>query len=51
MGRYKSTNPPPQGFQQQSMPQQQGGFQQQSMPQQQGGFPQAQAQNQYNPND
>ena len=55
MGRYKSTNPPPQGFQQPSMPQQQtyGNPQQQTYgnPQQQGGFPQAQAQNQYNPDD
>ena len=43
MGRYKSTNPPPQGFQQPSMPQQQtyGSPQQQTYgnPQQQGGFP------------
>ena len=45
MGRYKSTNPPPQGFQQQSMPQQQG------YPQQQGGQTPPPGYSQYNPND
>ena len=45
MGRYKSTNPPPQGFQQPSMPQQQG------YPQQQGGQTPPPGYSQYNPND
>tara|TARA_B100000945_G_scaffold105980_1_gene83950 strand:- start:1541 stop:2239 length:699 start_codon:yes stop_codon:yes gene_type:complete len=47
MGRYKSTNPPPQGFQQQSMPQQQT----YGNPQQQGGQTPPPGYSQYNPND